>query len=213
MTKMTLVIEIYLSNIKSNDPNTMLYGGEGFLFKGGNPPIKTTHKKTLYKLHRNETKKNYVYKNKLLPKFDSASTHHIPSHYLRIESTFYLDINPRNPFCVNGDETTYLAKKLSFAATKIGRRWCYMRWTHNILNNDVILDTNNPNDELALVIKKVNIGTAGFAYETYEPDYIVQPTSPIKNAYLMDHLNQIYPLSALKMQSYCDWSDIPSQYI
>lgn len=81
MTNLTLVTDIYISNIKSNDPKTMLYGGEGFLFNGGNPPIKTTHKKTLHKLPKNQTKEVYVDRF-----IDFETTHHIPSHYLRIES-------------------------------------------------------------------------------------------------------------------------------
>lgn len=213
MTNLTLVTEIYISNIKSNDPKTMLYGGEGFLFKGGNPPIKTTLKKTLHKLPKNQTKQIYVCKNKLFPEFNSTSIHYIPSHYLRIESIFYLDRNSRNPFCLDGDETTYIAEKLSLSATKVGRRWCHMRWTHNILNNDIIHDTDDLNDELALVIKKVYSGTADFAYESIEPDYYYQPTSPIKEIYLMDHSNQKYDLPVLNFNGYCDWSNIPLEYI
>lgn len=199
MTNITLVIDLYVSDIKSTDPRTMLYGGEGFLLILGKTPIKTTYKKTLYKLPENE-------KKVILPPGPSqisTITLYRPCHFLRIESMFYLDI----------EETSTLAYELSYPTEHPGYKWTNCRWKHNLLNNDIIIDTVCPTKDMTLVIKKLYAGTAGLAYETYEPDYIVQPTSPIKDVYLIDHLGETYPLSTLNMDGYCDWNDISSNYI
>lgn len=199
MTNIALIIVLYVSDIKSADPRTMLYGGEGFLFIMGKAPVKTTYKKTLYKLLENERKV-------ILPS-ESAQTPttmlYRPNYFLRIESTFYLNI----------DETSTLAYELSYSTKHPKYKWTNCRWKHNLLNNDIILDTPCPTKDITLVIKKLCAGTASFAYETYVPDYIVQPTSPVKDVYLIDHLGKTYPLSTLNMDGYCDWNDISSQYI
>jgi len=192
MTNLTLAIDVYISNIKSNDPKTMLYGGEGLLFISGKVPIKTTHKKTLHVLSQEEIKQFYGSKIK-----------YIPSHYLHIENNFYLD----------RDETSTLANELSFPTQQPGYKWYNIRWKHNLLNNDVILDSSNIEKDITLVIKRLYSGTADFACCSFEPDYIAQPTNPIRYAYLIDHLNQEYMLSSLKMRQYCDWKNIPYTYI
>lgn len=205
MTKMTLVLDVYISNLKSKDPKTMLYGGEGLLFIEGKTPIKTAYRKPLHKIPKEKRTELHRY----FP--DMLITTYLPSYYLRIESVFYLD--PNEIYYLDSNAIDLLANELISSIVPSRFKWYNSRWTYNLLNNDILINTNNPIRDISLIIKKLYSKDADFAHESIEQDYHAQPTNPIKNAYLMDHLNQIYPLSALKMQSYCNWSDIPSQYI